>query len=73
MATLTITIPDAVVPRVQTALCAYGQRPIVNTANAKSVVVDFIKTVTRNYEADTAAATSRALAQEKADSEIDLT
>lgn len=72
MATLTITIPDAVVPRVQTALCAYGQRPTVNAANAKAVVVDFIKTVTRNYEADTAAAASRDEAQQQADADIVL-
>lgn len=73
MATLTITIPDAVVTRVQDALCAYGNRSPANAANAKAVLIDFMKTVTRNHEAETAAEISRVAAKQKADSEIVLT
>lgn len=42
MATITLTIPDALLPRVRTALCIYGKVPDTN-ANAKQVVVDWVK------------------------------
>lgn len=44
MATLSITIPDSEVTRVQTALCE-SQGMAVSAANAKAVVVSLIKGV----------------------------
>jgi len=72
MATLTITIPDAVATRVYTALCVRGSLP-VNAANAKTVVIDYIKTVTKHYEGEAAGNTAKATALATADTEIALT
>jgi hypothetical protein len=51
MAQVTITIPDAELPRVMEALCVTGNRAPVNAANAKQVVIDWATRVTREYEA----------------------
>jgi hypothetical protein len=49
MAIITLTIPDAVLPRVRTALCSKAGLPESN-ANAKQAVVDFIKATVREVE-----------------------
>lgn len=42
MATITLTIPDAVLPRVRSALCAHAGLPDTNP-NAKVAVIELIK------------------------------
>lgn len=54
MATITLNIPDAMLPRVTAALCASAGVPDTN-ANAKAQVVAYIKQVVKNYEADQSA------------------
>lgn len=55
MATITLTIPDASLPRVRAALCIKGGLPDTN-ANAKQVVIDYVKAVVREVERNTAIA-----------------
>jgi hypothetical protein len=52
MATISLTIPDAVLPRVRDALCAYiGLTGTdVTNANAKAGAAQAIKNITRAYE-----------------------
>ena len=50
MATITLTIPSAAVPRVVHALCAAGGYPNETDENAKKTVVEFIKATVRNVE-----------------------
>lgn len=60
MATITITIPDASLPRITAAFDAEypGRTDAGQTLNqwAKTQVVEFVKQVTRNYEGRVAAA-----------------
>lgn len=49
MATITLTIPDAVLPRVKAALCAQAGLPETN-ANAKEAVVRWIKDTVQTAE-----------------------
>lgn len=49
MATISITIPDAALPRVRDALCITAGKDSTN-ANAKLVVAEFVKTMTQQYE-----------------------
>lgn len=49
MASITLTIPDAALPRVRAALCASAGLPDSN-ANAKEVVVEMVKAVVRSVE-----------------------
>ncbi len=55
MASITLTIPDALLPRVVSALCQYGAVPQTN-ANAKAVVVDWVKATVYAIEAQAAEA-----------------
>lgn len=88
MATITLNIPDAVIPRVIDALCARddyeGRKTAFLAENpegtfpnrpafAKAVIVDFVKTVTRHYEAEGAAGAAHKTALEKADAGIVIT
>ncbi len=70
MATITITVPDAVMTRVTEALCATTGRP-VSGANAKAAVQDYIKDTVRSYERREAVTT--AVAQSDASPPINLT
>lgn len=49
MATITLTIPDAVLPRVRAALCTKAGLPDSNP-NAKQAVVDWVKATVREVE-----------------------
>jgi hypothetical protein len=49
MATITITIPDAQLQRVINGLCVAGRIP-ATPANAKQVVLDYIKGAVLNAE-----------------------
>lgn len=49
MATITLTIPDAVLPRVRAALCANAGLPDSN-ANAKEAVIRWMKDTVQTVE-----------------------
>jgi len=49
MAQITLTIPDAVLPRVRAALCAAYGLPESN-ANAKQAVISAIESIVRSAE-----------------------
>jgi hypothetical protein len=51
MATLTITIPDDQLLRVETALCTVNG-VAVSAANAKQIVVNYIRQTVIGYETD---------------------
>lgn len=53
IATITLTIPDAVLPRVKAALCAKAGLPESN-ANAKEAVIRWIKDTVQSVEYDDA-------------------
>lgn len=76
MASITITFSDGAQTRVVNALCERGgwtaELGIAKGPFAKSVVIDFVKSVVRNHEGDTAAATAREAAQAAADNDIIL-
>lgn len=57
MATITITIPDAALPRVREALCAFADLygADATNANAKAALVSWVKQRVREYEMDKAA------------------
>jgi hypothetical protein len=81
MANMTLTFPDAVAPRIVEALSARGGwTPEVGAATgqtqnqaAKAVVVDFIKTVSKHYEAEKDAAVAREQALTKAEADFTVT
>jgi len=72
MATLTITIPDAIAPDVYAALSKRASLP-ASPQNAKAVVIDFIKTVYRHDKGEAAGNTARAAALAQADADAVLT
>lgn len=49
MATITLTIPDAQLPRVRAALCLQAGLPDSN-ANAKQAVIDIVKGIVKAVE-----------------------
>lgn len=49
MATITLTIDDAVLPRVRAALCAHAGLPESN-ANAKAAVIAWVKDTVKTAE-----------------------
>lgn len=55
MASITLTIPDALLPRVRAALCASAGLPDSNP-NAKQAVIDWVRVTVRAYEYNAAAA-----------------
>lgn len=57
MAQIIIEVPDNQVTRVQTALCTTANLAI-SAANAKSVIVNYIKAVVKRYEAEQSKATN---------------
>lgn len=88
MAVIQLTIPDAAMPRVIDALCARGDydgsRAAFLDANpggqfptraqfAKSMLADFVRTVTKHFEAEAAAEAARKTAAAKAESEVTVT
>lgn len=75
MATMSINIPNTIAPRVLDALCDRGGWDGTGdkAAFAKSVVLDYIVSVTRNFEADDEAKRAREVAATKATNEIVLT
>ena len=76
MATITLTIPDAALPRVVDALCAYGGQaadsPVAKGAFAKGVVGSWVKSIVRAHEAQQAAEAARLAAEVKADAEVTI-
>lgn len=59
MATLTITIADAELPRVREAMCAFGgftDPADVTNANARLALIRAVKNIVRTYERDKAIA-----------------
>jgi hypothetical protein len=72
MATITITIPDAIVNRVLDGMVpviplnAQGQPVGTKAQVAKTMLIDYMKTTVRNTEADAA----RAVAQADVDTDI---
>ena len=62
MASISITVPDALVSRI---LAAYR---VDTAAEVKAILIDYIKTTVRNAEGDTA----RSAAFATADSEVTL-
>jgi hypothetical protein len=74
MATITLTIPDAVMPRVVDALCAEGGYVSGSRgAFAKQQVVDHVRRVVRQYESRVARDAAGAAADSAADAEILIT
>lgn len=88
MAAIQLTIPGAAMPRVIDALCARGdydgQKQAFLESNpdgqfptrpqfAKAMIAEYVRTVTKHYEADQAAETARKSAQTKADAEVIIT
>ena len=72
MATITLNIPDAALPRVVDALCALdGYEPGSGPkgAFAKQVLIRIVKQTVKNHEAEIARRTAAA----KADSEVSVT
>lgn len=74
MATVSITVPDGVVTRVQTAMVAtYGNDAafagLTPTQLSKAVVARFVRDIVTAYEVQTAAATAQAstIAQDASD------
>jgi hypothetical protein len=59
VATITLTIPDAQLARVVSALCRSGGKPASN-ANAKAVVIDMVRQTVVNVESTDATAASLA-------------
>jgi hypothetical protein len=70
MATISFDIPDSFLPRVTDAFASeynYSAtlpngtaNPVTKTQFAKAQIIEFVKQVTRNYEGNIAAASSRA-------------
>jgi hypothetical protein len=77
MATITLTIPDAVLPRVVDALCSYGDRAedaaVAKGAFAKGVLIEWVTGVTFAYETRLAAEAARVAADAKARAEVTIT
>lgn len=77
MATVSITIPDEVVPRVLDAIAAqYGYDPnagLTKAQFAKTILARFMKGVVVAYEATIAGEASRKTAEDKAKTEITIT
>lgn len=57
MAAITLTVPDAQVPRILAAI-ATEQNPAPTAADVKVRLIDYLKTVVRNYEREQAATAS---------------
>ena len=59
MAQITITVPDAFVPRILAAYRASTGNPAFVAADIKAELIERIKAVVRTYEGSTAAATAQ--------------
>lgn len=66
MATITLTIPDAVLPRVRAALCTHAGLPDTN-ANAKEAVIMWIKDTVQAVEYEAAVQAREAVAESDVD------
>lgn len=77
MASINITIPDAVVSRVLDALSAkwgYDSNSGLNKAQfARQTLAAYVKATVREYESHQAAVAAKATAQASVDSEITIT
>lgn len=77
MATISITVPDAVVARVLDAIAAqYGYdatRDGTKAQFAKAILARFMKEVVVAYEATAAGEASRKAAEDKAKTEVSVT
>lgn len=62
MATITLTIPDAQLTRISTALCKAAGMP-VSTANAKEAIINHVKATVQNVERSEAIVAARAQAE----------
>ena len=80
MATMSLTYPDVVAQRIVDALCAAGGYDTLPTtpprparaAFAKSVVVSYLMSVTRDYEAERDAQVAQTAARAKVDGEVTI-
>lgn len=54
MATITLTVPDAQVPRILAAM-ATDANPNPTAADVKARLIEYLKSVTKNYEREQAA------------------
>ena len=77
MAEIRLVIPDAALPRVVDALCAYGGRPDDSTvtapAFAKRVIAAWVTGIVRAHEAQQAAEMARSSASARVDAEVTIT
>lgn len=77
MASITVTVPDAVAPRVLDAVAAThgwdANTGITKAQFAKKWLADQLKDTVRNYEIGQAQATARATAEATVDTDIVLT
>lgn len=76
MANISITIPDAVVPRVLDAFDgSYPGRPqgVTQAAWAKRQVINYVRDVTVSYERQQAAIAAAAAAEAAANQDVDIT
>lgn len=83
--TISLTIPDAVAPRVVEALCSTynysgysereteaGRTPMTKAQFAKTCVGEFLRNTTKAYEAGVAMQTAKDSAVSKVDSEVSI-
>ena len=76
MATITLTIPDAALPRVVDALCVYGGRSadsaLAPGAFARGVVAAWVKGIVVAHETQVAAEAARIAAETRTDAEVSV-
>lgn len=60
MASITINVPDSLVPRVRAAYSAYLNKPSATVADVKADLVDRLRSVVRDYEVRVAEGSFRA-------------
>jgi hypothetical protein len=77
MATISLQIPDAVLPRVIDALCADGEwtsaSPLTRAQFARQQIITYVRSVVRQHEARIAREAAAAEADAKAESEVVIT
>lgn len=76
MATISFTIPDAVLTRVENALCAQGSynaaSGLTQAQFSKQMITNFIMQAVRSYEAQQAVTNTYQTAVDKVNNDIDI-